>query len=196
MIYGSQFLREAHTKYTGQTNYNTLPTGNCFYQFEDFFLSRCTCKNGLPASAITHFGLRVGLSFSLTLNSQIQLAFSASEESAAFVEIHTCNWCICSFTYISHRIALMVFVHEFNESNLRAPKWYFSSKKISICEQAYGRFYAWLMSSHARLIFIMLIEKREWERREEVSKKSSKSPKDALQLIKASAFTKMDFKCT
>lgn len=41
--------------------------------------------------------------------------------------------------------------------------------------------YVWLMSSHARLIFIMLIVKKseKGNDEEEVGKMSSKSPKDA-----------------
>ena len=149
------------------------------------------------------FGLRLSFSLthSLTLNSQIQLAFTASEESCiCWDSVHAIDASVHSYIYISHSIALMVFVHEFNESNLQAPKWYFSSKKISICarEQRPTGDLCLIdeLSCKAHFHYVDWEKKSLNDGEKEVGKMSSKSPKDAFLLIKASAFTKMDFKCT
>lgn len=128
VIYGSQFHRYCSPHSTGQTNYNTLPTGNCSYQFERIF----SHSQLYALSSHVHceyiccnysFGLQLSFSFSLSHSNPISFYCLRDIIDAIDASVH-------SHKHISHWWFL--FMRVFNESNLQAVKWYFSLTRLTL----------------------------------------------------------------
>jgi hypothetical protein len=88
------------TQSTGQTNYNTLPTGNCFYQFERIFLS------------LAHVKMRLECNYSFGLSfSQIQLAFLPQSKENVCRFIHAIDASVAlSHSHTSRAYGLRYFL--------------------------------------------------------------------------------------